>query len=70
MDKMIKRIQGLCLLISNLSGSALRKLVESLQEPRMSTSILKAEPGKLDIKRHSPSILYILPNLVNQKSLL
>ena len=25
----------------------------------MSTSILKALPGKLDIKRHSPSILYI-----------
>ena len=27
----------------------------------MSTSILEALPGKLDIKRHSPSILY-LPN--------
>ena len=26
----------------------------------MSTSILKALPGKLDINRHSPSILYIL----------
>ena len=26
----------------------------------MSTSGLKALPGKLDIKRHSPSILYIL----------
>ena len=25
----------------------------------MLTSILKALPGKLDIKRHSPSILYI-----------
>ena len=25
----------------------------------MSTSILKALPGKLDIKRHSPSILYV-----------
>ena len=25
----------------------------------MSTSILKALPGKLDIKRHSPNILYI-----------
>ena len=25
----------------------------------MSTSILKALPGKLDIKRHSPSILYL-----------
>ena len=27
----------------------------------MSTSVLKALPGKLDIKRHSPSILYGLP---------
>ena len=25
----------------------------------MSTGVLKALPGKLDIKRHSPSILYI-----------
>ena len=25
----------------------------------MSTSVLKALPGKLDIKRHAPSILYI-----------
>ena len=27
----------------------------------MSTSVLKALPGKLDIKRHSPSILYFQP---------
>ena len=26
----------------------------------MSTSVLEALPGKLDIKRHSPSILYFL----------
>ena len=26
----------------------------------MSTSVLKALPGKLDIKRHSPSILYLI----------
>ena len=26
----------------------------------MSTCVLKALPGKLDIKRHSPSILYVL----------
>ena len=25
----------------------------------MSTSVLKTLPGKLDIKRHSPSILYV-----------
>ena len=28
----------------------------------MSTSVLKALPGKLDIKRHSPSILYLRPS--------
>ena len=28
----------------------------------MPTSVLKALPGKLDIKRHSPSILYIYGN--------
>ena len=28
----------------------------------MSTCVLKALPGKLDIKRHSPSILYLLLN--------
>ena len=26
----------------------------------MSTSVLEALPGKLDIKRHSPGILYVL----------
>ena len=30
----------------------------------MSTSVLKALPGKLDIKRHSPSILYLYVFLV------
>ena len=29
----------------------------------MSTSVLKALPGKLDIKRHSPSILYIFKEI-------
>ena len=29
----------------------------------MPTSVLKALPGKLDIKRHSPSILYIQDGL-------
>ena len=48
------------LLISSLPGSASRMHVESLGSLAMSTSVLKALPGKLDIKRHSPSILYIL----------
>ena len=47
----------------SLPGSALRTHAESLGKPRnviTSTSVLEACPGKLDIKRHSPSILYIL----------
>ena len=36
----------------------------------MSTSILKALPGKLDIKRHSPSILYISASLPMSTSVL
>ena len=36
----------------------------------MSTSVLKALPGKLDIKRHSSSILYILASLVMSTSVL
>ena len=41
--------------ISSLPGSALRMHVES----RGLASVLKALPGKLDIKRHSPIILYL-----------
>ena len=36
----------------------------------MSTSVLKALPGKLDIKRHSPGILYIWANLAMSTSVL
>ena len=36
----------------------------------MSTSILKALLGKLDIKRHSPSILYISASLAMSTSIL
>ena len=32
----------------------------------MSTSVLKALPGKLDNKRHSPSILFFLPSQVEK----
>ena len=59
MGKLIKRILGECLLMSSLPGSALRTHVESLGKPRDVTSVHIALPGKLDIKRHSPSILYI-----------
>ena len=36
----------------------------------MSTSVLKALPGKLDIKRQSPSIFYISASLVMSTSVL
>ena len=67
MGKLINRIPGSRLLISSLPGKALRTLVHSLARdftartsrglPSDSTNVLKAEPGKLDTKRHSPSIL-------------
>ena len=44
-------ILGECLLISSLPGNALRTLVDIKGLPSDSTSVLKAEPGKLDIKR-------------------
>ena len=58
MGKLINRIPGSCLLISSLPGLALRMHVNRSASIAMSTSLLKALLGKLDIKRHSPSILY------------
>ena len=55
MGELIYKIPGSCLMISSSPGLA--SLV-------MSTSVLKALPGKLDIKRHSPSILYIQALLI------
>ena len=43
-------------MISSLPGKALRTHVESLGKPR----VLKAETGKLDIKRREPGILFTL----------
>ena len=53
--KLINRIPGSRLLITGLPGSGLRRHDESLVKPR----VLEALPGKLDIKRHSHSILYV-----------
>ena len=36
----------------------------------MLTSVLKALPGKLDIKRHSPGVLYISASLTMSTSVL
>ena len=57
---LINKKTGSRLLISSLPGSALRRHLESLNKPCDSTRVLKALPGKLDIKRHSTGILYIL----------
>ena len=40
-----------------------REIINYLASLTMSTSVLKALPAKLDIKRHSPSILYITVSL-------
>ena len=59
MGKLINRIPGSRLLISSLPGSALKSMLNRSASLAMSTSVLKALPDKLDIKRHSPSILYL-----------
>ena len=61
MGKLINRIPGSRLLILTLPGLALRTLVESLGKPRDVNKRSQALPGKLNIKRHSPSILYVSP---------
>ena len=58
MGTLMTRIPDSRLLISSLPCAASRMHVKLLGKPCDSTSILEALPGKLDIKRHSPSILY------------
>ena len=58
MGQLFNRIPGSRLFISSLPGFVSRAHIESLGKPRDSTSVHKALPGKLDIKTHSPSILY------------
>ena len=59
MGKLINRIPGSRLLISSLLGSAFRTHVESLGKPcEVNKRSKKPLPGKLDIKSHSPSILF------------
>ena len=59
LGKLINRIPGLRLLISSLPGSALRMHVESFDTPHDVNKRSQSLPGKLDIKRRSPSILYL-----------
>ena len=59
-NKRIHRIPGSRLLISSLPGLALKRLLNRSASLTLSTCVLKALPGKLDIELHSPStcILY------------
>ena len=57
--KLMNRIPRLGLLILSLPGSDSKTHFESLGKARDLTIILEALPGKLDIKRHSSSILYL-----------
>ena len=53
---------------SSLPGKALRTLVDIARLAERSTSVLKAEPGKVDNKRRDPGILFIsLPICFNLK---
>ena len=52
-------ILGEIILISSLPGKASRRLVELQDLPGDSTCFLIAKPGKLDIKRCKPGILFI-----------
>ena len=63
-EPMGKFIPGSRLLISNLPGKVLRTLVELRgREPRDSTSVLKALPGKHDIKRPSHLDCFTAPRM-------
>ena len=45
-------------LVSSLPDFASRNILILVAEPLNSTCVLEALPGKLDIKKHSHSILY------------
>ena len=70
MGKLKNRIPGLCFLYQVNRAQLGERILNRSASLGMSTSVLKALPGKLDIKRHSPSILYILASLAMSTSLL
>ena len=57
MGKLINRIPGLCLDVKFTKLGIEKACWIARQDSKVSTSVLKALPGKPDIKRHSPSIL-------------
>ena len=70
MGKLIHRISSSRLLISSFPGSALKTHFESLGKPRDVNKRSQTLPGKLDIKRNSPSIFYISASLAMSTSVL
>ena len=57
--KLINRIPGLCLLYQVYQARLRERILNSSASLMMSTSILDTLPGKLDIKRCAPGILYL-----------
>ena len=60
MGKLINRIPGSGLLYQVYQAGLRERMLNRSASLTMPTSVLKALPGKLDIKRLSASILYIL----------
>ena len=59
LGKLINRIPGLLLWYQVYQALLLECMLNRMASLTMSTSLPKALPGKHDIKRHSPSILYL-----------
>ena len=59
LGKLINRIPASRLLISSYHARSREHMLKRSASLAVSTSILEALPGKLDINRHSSSILYI-----------
>ena len=53
----------------NFTRQALRTLFESRDFPSISTCVLKAEPGKLDINRREPGIQFVSLQVVSHVKL-
>ena len=68
MGKLINRIPDSRLLISSLPGSALRMHVELLGKPCDVNKRSKSLADKLDIKRHSPNIPYLVCQRLSKSS--
>ena len=70
MGKLINKIQDSSLLIHFYQARLQERMLNRSASLAMSTSVLEALSGKLDIKRHSLSILYILANSADSDGIL